>query len=74
MSSIFRPIVRYISKSFPSVFLTYLREQLKTSELKNASLYEITKVAHAATTLDELYESIHKNIKKLISLGMEEYK
>ena len=60
----FTNLVRYISTKFPSVFLEYLRNQLETSELKNSSLYEITKVAHAATSLDDLYKSIHKNITK----------
>ena len=62
----FTNLVRYISTKFPSVFLEYLRNQLETSELKNSSLYEITKVAHAATSLDELYKSIHANINDLM--------
>ena len=34
--------------------------------MKNSSLYDIAKVAHAATTLDELYKLIHININKLM--------
>ena len=66
MKDIFAYSIRYISTKFPSVFLKYLRKQLKTSELKNSSLYEITKIAHAATSVDELYKSIHENINKLM--------
>ena len=66
MTEIVKKSIRYISTKFPSVFLKYLRKQLKTSELKNSSLYDITKVAHSATNLDELYKSIHKNISKLM--------
>ena len=66
MSDLFKTYIHYISTKFPSVFLDYLRKQLKTSELKNSSLYEITKVAHSATNLDELYKSIHDNISKLM--------
>ena len=66
MRDIISSTVSYISNKFPSVFLDYLRKQLKTSELKNASLYEITKVAHAASSVDELYNSIYENINKLM--------
>ena len=66
MKQIFKTYVHYISTKFPSIFLNYLRSQLETSELKNSSLYEITKVAHAATSLDDLYKSIHANISKLM--------
>ena len=66
MKSLFKNYIQYISTKFPSVFLDYLRNQLKTSELKNSSLYEITKVAFAADSLDELYKSIHENISKLM--------
>ena len=66
MKEIFRNSIHYISTKFPSIFLKYLRNQLKTSELKNSSLYEIAKVAHSATTLDELYLSIHSNINNLM--------
>ena len=59
MTEIIKNSIHYISTKFPSVFLKYLRNQLKASELKNSSLYEITKVAHDAITLDELYKSIH---------------
>ena len=66
MTDMIKHSIQYISTKFPSVFLKYLRNQLKASELKNSSLYEITKVAHSATTLDILYQSIHKNINKLM--------
>ena len=66
MNDTLKSFVQYITKTFPGPFLNYMRDQLKTSELKNSSLYEMTKVAHAATNLDELYESIHKNISKLM--------
>ena len=66
MTEIIKNTIHYISTRFPSVFLKYLREQLKASDLKNSSLYDITKVAHSATTLDELYKSIHENISKLM--------
>ena len=66
MTEIIKNSIHYISTKFPSVFLKYLRKQLKASDLKNSSLYDITKVAHAATTLDELYKLIHKNISKLM--------
>ena len=59
-------LVVEISENDPGPFLNYLRLQLKTSELKNSSIYEITKVAHAATNLNELYKSIHTNISKLM--------
>ena len=65
MKSLFKNCIQYISTKFPSVFLDYLRNQLKTSELKNSSLYEITKVAFAADSLDELYKSIQANINDL---------
>ena len=58
--------VQYAATKFPSVFLDYLRDKLETSELKNSSLYEITKVAYSATSLDDLYKSIHQNISKLM--------
>ena len=66
MRDMLKNYIQYISTRFPSVFLDYLRNQLKTSELKNSSLYEITKVAYSATTLDELYKSIHENLNKLM--------
>lgn len=66
MTEIVKTYIQYISTKFPSVFLRYLRNQLKTSELKNSSLYEIAKVAHSASSLDELYKSIHENISKLM--------
>ena len=66
MKLLFKTYIRYISTKFPSIFLDYLRNQLETSELKNSSLYEISKIAHAATNLDELYQSIHQNINHLI--------
>ena len=66
MTEILKNSIHYISTKFPSVFLKYLRKQLKVSDLKNSSLYDIAKVAHAATTLDELYKSIHENISKLM--------
>ncbi len=66
MKKIFKSTIHFISTKFPSIFLKYLRNQLKKSELKNSSLYEITKVAHAANNLDELYKSIHENINNLM--------
>ena len=66
MTEIVKKSIRYISTKFPSVFLKYLRKQLKASDLKNSSLYDITKVAHSATNLDQLYILIHKNISKLM--------
>jgi len=66
MTEIIKNSIHYISTRFPSVFLKYLRAQLKASDLKNSSLYNIAKVAHSATSLDELYKSIHENIKKLM--------
>ena len=66
MKDIFKKYIHYISTKFPSVFLKYLRTQLKRSELKNSSLYEIVKVAHGATNLDDLYKSIHENISRLM--------
>ena len=66
MTEIIKYSIHYISTKFPSVFLKYLRKQLQASDLKNSSLYDITKVAHSATNLDELYKSIHKNISKLM--------
>ena len=60
MPEIIKNSIQYISTKFPSVFLKYLRKQLKVSDLKNSSLYDITKVAHTATSLDELYKSIHE--------------
>ena len=66
MTEIIKNSIHYISTKFPSVFLKYLRKQLKASDLKNSSLYDITKVAHSATNLDDLYKSIHKNISKLM--------
>ena len=66
MTEIIKNSIHHISTKFPSVFLKYLRKQLKASDLKNSSLYDITKVAHSATNLDELYKSIHKNISKLM--------
>ena len=66
MTEIIKNSIHYISTKFPSVFLKYLRKQLKASDLKNSSLYNIAKVAHSATNLDELYKSIHKNISKLM--------
>ena len=58
--------VKYITDKFPGPFLNYMRNQLKTSELKNSSLYEITKVAFETTNLDDLYKSIHENISKFM--------
>ncbi len=66
MAEIIKNSIHYISTKFPSVFLKYLRKELKASDLKNSSLYDIAKVAHAATSLDELYKSIHENISKLM--------
>ena len=66
MTEIIKNSIHHISTKFPSVFLKYLRKQLKASDLKNSSLYDITKVAHSATNLDELYKTIHKNISKLM--------
>jgi len=58
--------IHYVSTKFPSVFLKYLRKQLKQSELKNSSLYEIAQLAHNATDLNDLYKSIHHNISQLM--------
>ena len=66
MNDTLRSAIQYITDKFPGPFLNYMRNQLKTSELKNSSLYEITKVALDATSLDELYKSIHTNISKLM--------
>ena len=66
MKEIFKNSIHYISTKFPSIFLKYLRNELKASELKNSSLFEIAKVAHSATSLDELYKSIHENISNLM--------
>ena len=66
MKDIVKNFVQYAATKFPSVFLDYLRDKLETSELKNSSLYEITKVAYSAHSLDELYKSIHINISKLM--------
>ena len=66
MRDILKKYINYISTKFPSVFLKYLRNQLKKSELKNSSLYEIAKVAHGATNLDDLYKLIHENISNLM--------
>jgi len=66
MPDIVKRSIRFISTKFPSVFLKYLRRQLRVSELKNSSLYEITKVAHSARSLDELYKKIHENISKFM--------
>ena len=66
MTDIFRTFIQYAATKFPSVFLDYLRDKLETSELKNSSLYEITKVAYSANSLEELYKSIHENVSKLM--------
>ena len=66
MKDIFKKYIHYISTKFPSIFLKYLRNQLRRSELKNSSLYEIVKVAHGATNLDDLYRAIHENISNLM--------
>ena len=66
MSEIIKKAIQYISTRFPSVFLKYLRGKLEVSELAKSSLYEITRVAHNAKTLDELYQSIHQNISNLM--------
>ena len=66
MKDFVKNFVQYAATKFPSVFLDYLRNKLETSELKNSSLYEITKVAYSATNLEELYKSIHQNISKLM--------
>jgi len=66
MTKFIKNSIHYISTRFPSIFLKYLRKQLKASDLKNSSLYDIAKVAHSATSLDELYRSIHGNISKLM--------
>ena len=66
MKDFVKNFVQYAATKFPSVFLDYLRDKLETSELKNSSLYEITKVAYSATSLDELYTTIHENISKLM--------
>ncbi|MEE2858645.1 MAG: response regulator [Candidatus Neomarinimicrobiota bacterium] len=66
MKDIFKKYIHYISTKFPSVFLKYLRNQLKRSELRNSSLYEIVKVAHGATNLNDLYKAIHENISNLM--------
>ena len=62
----FKNFVKYITDNFPGPFMNYMRDQIKTSQLQNSSLYEITKLAFAATNLDELYKSIHKSISKLM--------
>ena len=66
MKYTFQNIIKYISEKFPGPFLNYMRNRIETSELRNASLYEIAKVAYSAKTLDDLYKSIHHNIKKLM--------
>ena len=66
MSDVIKSWIRLISHKFPSVFLKYLRNQLKPSELTKDSLYKITKAAHTATNLSELYKSIHFIVKKLM--------
>ena len=66
--TVFKDIIQYITLKFPGPFLNYMRAQLETSELKNSSLYEISKLAHAATSLDDLYISLHTNINNLISM------
>ena len=66
MTDIIKNTIQYVSTKFPSVFLKYLRKQLRVSESKNSSLYEITKVAHKANTLNELYQSIHEQISQLM--------
>ena len=66
MTDFIKKSIQLVSTKFPSIFLKYLRNQLKASELKNSSLYEITRVAHNAKTLDELYISIHNNINRLM--------
>ena len=66
MKNFIKNFVQHAATKFPSVFLDYLRNKLETSELKNSSLYEITKVAYSATSLEELYKSIHQNISKLM--------
>ena len=61
MNEIFKNIVKYIAAKFPGPFMDYMRAQIASSEVKTSSLYEITKVAYSATSLDELYKSIHVN-------------
>ena len=43
-----------------------LNKSAKRAELKQNSLYKITKAAHNATNLKELYTSLHSIISKLI--------
>ena len=66
MNEIFKNIVKYIAAKFPGPFMDYMRAQIASSEVKTSSLYDITKVAYSATSLDELYKSIHVNISKLM--------
>ena len=66
MNDKFKNFVKYITDNFPGPFMNYMRDQIKTSELQNSSLYEITKVAFAATNLEELYKSIHESTSKLM--------
>ncbi len=66
MNDRFKIFVKYITENFPGPFMNYMRDQIKTSQLQNSSLYEITKLAFAATNLDELYKSIHESISKLM--------
>lgn len=66
MNNRFKTFVKYITDNFPGPFMNHMRDQIKTSQLQNSSLYEITKLAFAASNLDELYTSIHKSISKLM--------
>ena len=66
MNDRFKIFVKYITDNFPGPFMNYMRDQIKTSQLQNSSLYEITRLAFAAASLDELYKSIHESISKLM--------
>ena len=62
MDGKFVRLVKYIAIKFPGPFMGYMRKQIASSEARSSYLYNITRVAYSATSLEEFYKSIHEHI------------